>query len=102
MAKKLKALSDLKAYFGNYEDFEHRLKNLNTSIVHLNKLNKTSAGNDDIGKQYHQQVDKPTEDLTKTVGYIGTSLGRVGTAGKTTADQLQTADDDASKKSNNW
>ncbi|MFJ6793205.1 hypothetical protein [Streptomyces sp. NPDC091268] len=103
MAKpKLKSLSDLKGKFANYEDYEAKLQDLSLRIAEVNRLNKDSAGHDAIGKKYHEVVDKPTENLTSTVKYIGKSLGRVTTAGKDAKDITDKADEHAGENAGDW
>lgn len=102
MARNLKAPADLKKYFAEYETFQAKLRELHTMTAEINKYNKTSAGHDDIGKQYHDQVDKPTEDLTDTVRYVANVLGMVKEGGDVTAEQLESADHDAEKTAQGW
>ncbi|MFD9335096.1 hypothetical protein ACFWBF_11925 [Streptomyces sp. NPDC060028] len=103
MAKpKLKSLADLKGKFAHYEDYEAKLHDLSLRIAEINRLNKDSAGHDAIGKKYHEVVDKPTDNLTATVKYIGKSLGRVTTAGKDSKDITDKADEDAGGTAGDW
>ncbi|HEY5837233.1 hypothetical protein [Streptomyces sp.] len=102
MARKLKAPADLKKYFAEYETFQAKLKELHTLTTEINRYNKTSAGHDDIGKQYHDQVDKPTENLTDTVQYVANVLGMVKDGGDATVEQLDDADQDAEKTAQSW
>jgi hypothetical protein len=102
VARKLKAPADLKKYFSEYETFTKKLDELRERTDRINKNNKTSAGHDEIGKQYHEQVDKPTENLTETVHYVENVLGMVKDGGDATAEQLGTADDDAGKTASDW
>ncbi|MCX5613209.1 hypothetical protein OHB39_37650 [Streptomyces sp. NBC_00047] len=91
----LKVLSDLKDKFAYYDDYQRCLTDLNQKIVEINRINKESAGQDEIGQVYHQQVDKPTENLTETVAYIRKKLGTVVSAGNDTVDTMNIADDEA-------
>ncbi|MFD3945158.1 hypothetical protein [Streptomyces sp. NPDC058579] len=95
MADELRVLSDLKNKFACYDDYERCLADLNKSIVEINRINKESAGQDTIGKTYHEQVDKPTENLTETLAYIRKRLGSVVVAGNDTVETMKNADDEA-------
>jgi CHASE3 domain sensor protein len=95
MAEELRVLSSLKNKFAYYDDYERCLADLNRSIVEINRINKESAGQDTIGKTYHQQVDKPTENLTETIKYIRKRLGSVVEAGNDTVDTMKNSDDEA-------
>ncbi|MFD3995991.1 hypothetical protein [Streptomyces sp. NPDC058548] len=102
MAEKLKALGDLKRYFAQYEEFDAGLKSLQRRIEIVNRLNKNSAGDDQIGKQYHSQVDAPTKNLTDTIAHISKVLGRVSTAGSVTTTSLDNADEQSTNEAKNW
>ncbi|MEW1700847.1 hypothetical protein ACIQCR_32960 [Streptomyces sp. NPDC093249] len=95
MADDLKVLSDLKSKFAHYEDYQRCLTDLSRAIVEINRINKESAGQDEIGKTYHQQVDKPTENLTETLAYLSKRLGAVTDAGKETSDTMAKSDEEA-------
>ncbi|WP_435972360.1 hypothetical protein [Streptomyces sp. Qhu_M48] len=95
MADELKVLSDLKSKFAHYDDYQRCLTDLSRAIVEINRINKESAGKDEIGTAYHQQVDKPTENLTETLAYISKRLGTVVEAGNETSDTMAKSDEEA-------
>ncbi|GHJ94045.1 MULTISPECIES: hypothetical protein [Streptomyces] len=95
MADDLKVLSDLKNKFSHYEDYQRCLSDLSRTIVEINRINKESAGQDEIGKTYHKQVDRPTENLTETLSYVTKRLGMVTEAGKETSDTMAKSDEEA-------
>ncbi|KAB1140912.1 hypothetical protein F7R91_34275 [Streptomyces luteolifulvus] len=102
MADDLKVLSDLKNKFAHYDDYQRCLTDLSRAIIQINKINKESAGQDEIGKTYHQQVDKPTVSLTETLDYVNKRLGLVVDAGHKTADIMANADEEAGNQSNGF
>ncbi|MFF2774451.1 hypothetical protein ACFVU3_06050 [Streptomyces sp. NPDC058052] len=95
MAEDLKVLSDLKGKFAHYEEYQRCLSDLSRTILEINRINKESAGQDEIGKTYHKQVDKPTENLTETLAYVTKRLGAVTDAGKETTDTMAKSDEEA-------
>ncbi|MER8236239.1 hypothetical protein ACIRQY_17845 [Streptomyces sp. NPDC101490] len=102
MADDLKVLSDLKSKFAHYEDYQRCLTDLSRAIVEINRINKESAGQDEIGTTYHQQVDKPTENLTETLAYISKRLGAVTDAGKETSDTMAKSDEEAGSQADGF
>ncbi|MFI5620553.1 hypothetical protein [Streptomyces sp. NPDC051567] len=102
MADDLKVLSDLKNKFAHYEDYQRCLTDLSRAIVEINRINKESAGQDEIGKTYHQQVDKPTENLTETLAYLSKRLGAVTDAGKETSDTMAKSDEEAGSQADGF
>ncbi|MGW5848689.1 hypothetical protein ACWFQ8_12180 [Streptomyces sp. NPDC055254] len=98
----LRVLSDLKNKFAHYDDYQRCLSEINRMIVEINRINKESAGQDEIGKVYHQQVDKPTENLTETITYIRKRLGLVVEAGNETTETMGNADDEAGQHVSNF
>ncbi|MFF0205167.1 hypothetical protein [Streptomyces sp. NPDC005017] len=102
MADDLKVLGDLKNKFAHYDDYQRCLTDLSRAIVQINKINKESAGQDEIGKAYHQQVDRPTVSLTETLEYVNKRLGTIVDAGNQTADTMTNADEEAGNRSNGF
>ncbi|RSS60977.1 hypothetical protein [Streptomyces sp. WAC06614] len=97
MADGIRVLSDLKNKFANYEEYERCLTDLNRYIVEINRINKQSAGQDEIGKTYHQTVDKATEGLTEQIASIRKRLGSIADAGDRTVKNMNNADDEATQ-----
>ncbi|WP_327066510.1 hypothetical protein OG500_11840 [Kitasatospora sp. NBC_01250] len=93
MANRLSALSDLQG-FSKFGDASDILKRMQKKVDEINKYNKDSAGNDDIGKQYHQTVDQPTSDLTDLLGQVSDALEKVRQSGKSTSDLFNSSDQD--------
>ncbi|MFJ3902993.1 hypothetical protein [Streptomyces sp. NPDC090025] len=102
MADTTKVFGDLKKRFQHYDEYKTCLDDLDKMIKRVNTLNKTSAGDDEIGQAYHQQVDKPTENLTETIAYVRKRLGVIVDGGYDTADIMNKADDESKTTADNW
>ncbi|MGF1429411.1 hypothetical protein [Kitasatospora sp. LaBMicrA B282] len=96
MAEQLQKLDGLKKSFTHFDDMSTLLDRINTRVQDINERNKQAAGNDDTGKQYHAQIDKPTKDLTQLIGDLRDKMTAVGYHGQGTADLFDSADQDAS------
>lgn len=94
MADQFSALADLKAAFGKFDDMSKLLDDMRGKVDEINKYNKDSAGNDDIGKQYHQTVDQPTSDLTDLLTQVRQAVDKVSAGGKNATDLFNNTDQD--------
>ncbi|MFD0278102.1 hypothetical protein ACFVHB_29925 [Kitasatospora sp. NPDC127111] len=94
MAKKLTALSDLES-FGQFDDITELMDGIKLRVKEINEFNTESAGRDDIGKNYHAKVDKPTENLTDLLNEVRKTLDSARKGGKHTSNLLNNADQDA-------
>ncbi|WP_035841680.1 hypothetical protein [Kitasatospora azatica] len=92
MAERFTALSELKTAFGKFGEMSDLLDRMRGKVGEINKFNKDSAGQDDIGKQYHQTVDRPTKDLTDLLTQVRESVDKVGENGKDATDQFTNTD----------
>ncbi|MEU9041658.1 MULTISPECIES: hypothetical protein [unclassified Kitasatospora] len=95
MAEKLTALSDLKDKFGKYPQLADLFTDIETWTGQINLYNKESAGNDEIGKKYHENVDAPTESIIKLLKSVRSTVESAGTGGTNTANILNDADHEA-------
>ncbi|GGY46468.1 hypothetical protein [Streptomyces omiyaensis] len=102
MADDLRVLSDLKSKFAHYDDYQRCLADLGKAILEINRINKESAGKDEIGTTYHDQVDKPTENLTETLSYVTKRLGTVVEAGNDTSDIMDRSDEEAGSRADGF
>ncbi|MFD0401209.1 hypothetical protein ACFVHI_24385 [Kitasatospora sp. NPDC127121] len=93
MAKQLVKLEDLKAAFGDFDKMSELVDKVYGQIDHVNKVNRTAAGSDEIGKQYHEKVDEPTTNLLELVGGIRDKLARVAKNGMNVADLFDSTDE---------
>ncbi|MDH6133268.1 hypothetical protein P3T37_002663 [Kitasatospora sp. MAA4] len=97
MAKpKLTAMADLKAAFGApFDDMSNLIDTMRTKANEITEFNKNSAGNDDLGKTYHKQVDDPTTNLDKLLQQVRDAVDNAGHQGQNTTDLLNAADQNA-------
>lgn len=95
MAEQLKKLSDLKKAFGHFEEMSELVDRAKTRVDAINKRNVIAGGDDEIGKQYHEQVDKPTVGLTTLVTGVRDKLRVIGVEGRNAADMFDAADQEA-------
>ncbi|MER8041262.1 hypothetical protein [Streptomyces sp. NPDC094032] len=102
MADTTKVFGDLKKRFQHYDQYKTCLDDLNRMITRVNDLNKTSAGDDEIGRAYHQQVDKPTQNLTETIAGVRKRLGVIVEGGYDTVDTMKKADEDSAEAAGSW
>jgi hypothetical protein len=100
VANRLTALSDLKKAFANFDDMSRLIDDMRGKADEINKYNKNSAGDDDVGKQYHTTVDKPTKNLTDLLASVRKRVDQVGVAGQDTSDQMQNADQNGADLTN--
>jgi hypothetical protein len=91
---KFTALSDLKSAFGNFDDMTALLSTMQLKVDEINTFNKNSAGQDDIGKQYHQTVDAPTKNITALLGQVRDAIDKVGIHGQQSTDLFNKTDQD--------
>jgi hypothetical protein len=97
---RLTALSDLKKAFANFDDMSRLIDETRTKADEINKYNKSSAGDDDIGKQYHATVDKPTKNLTELLTTVRQTVDKVGVTGQDASDQFDNADENGKELTN--
>ncbi|MEU8926142.1 hypothetical protein AB0D10_35305 [Kitasatospora sp. NPDC048545] len=93
MANTLRKDEGLKAAFTNFDDVAALVEKINTEIVDINTKNVKAGGGDDIGKQYHEKIDKPTADLTGLTTQIRNKLKAMSAHGQGTADLFDAADE---------
>ncbi|WP_031069275.1 hypothetical protein [Streptomyces sp. NRRL WC-3742] len=96
MAEELKALSDLESKFAKFHEMSDLITLIKGKTDEINRYNKSSAGNDDIGKQYHENVDRPTEGVIKLFSRVSEVLDSAGQGGRNASQILNDADHDAS------
>ncbi|RSS83743.1 hypothetical protein [Streptomyces sp. WAC06614] len=95
MASRLTALSDLKTAFADFDAMSTLVDGMRRRADEINKLNKTAAGDDEIGKRYHKSVDTGTTNLTSLLKTVRESLDRAGVAGQNASDRFTKADQEA-------
>ncbi|MFB7473495.1 hypothetical protein [Kitasatospora sp. NPDC056184] len=85
----------MKKSFGEFTELKELLKEIEENVKIINRLNKSVGGNDEIGKQYHAQVDNPTANLEELLKKVRQVVASVGENGERLADKLDRANDDA-------
>ncbi|MFF3004957.1 hypothetical protein ACFVTF_19360 [Kitasatospora sp. NPDC057940] len=96
MAKpQLTAMADLKEKFAKFGPLSDTIEEVRRWTDEINEFNKTSAGNDDIGKEYHKNVDGPTADLDDLFKKVRDKVEGAGTKGQRTSEMLKNADEEA-------
>ncbi|GAA1414775.1 hypothetical protein GCM10009639_68620 [Kitasatospora putterlickiae] len=92
----------LKKSFAEFFELKDFVTQLNTEATHINEINLRVGGNDEIGKQYHAQVDDGTKNLYELIVRIGSTLSSVGENGELLADTLDKAGDHARDLANGF
>ncbi|MFD5434066.1 hypothetical protein ACFWJ4_18165 [Kitasatospora sp. NPDC127067] len=96
MAKpKLTALSDLTDKFSKYPELSDLFHEFEVKTGEINEYNKNSAGHDEIGTTYHDNVDEPTTSITELFKKVRKTVESAGRGGTNTSNILNDADQDA-------
>ncbi|MFJ9443428.1 hypothetical protein ACIRRH_16375 [Kitasatospora sp. NPDC101235] len=98
MAEQLNASADLENKFKKFERVSEILDDIGRRSDEINTFNKESAGNDEIGKTYHENVDSATVDLVKLFATVSTEVEKLGLKGRRTSVMLHNADEDAKRQ----
>ncbi|MFD9594188.1 hypothetical protein ACFWA9_15700 [Kitasatospora sp. NPDC059973] len=93
MAKTLRKEEGLKAAFANFDDVAALVEKINTEMEDINQKNVKAGGGDEIGKQYHEKIDKPTADLYNLTSQIRNKLKAMSAHGQGTADLFDATDE---------
>ncbi|MBD0671490.1 hypothetical protein ACIQOW_14300 [Kitasatospora sp. NPDC091335] len=95
MAEQLNASADLQNKFKRFARVSEILDDIGRRTDEINTFNKESAGHDEIGKTYHDNVDGATADLFRLFRQVSTEVEKLGLKGQRTSVILQNAEDDA-------
>ncbi|GAB7186957.1 hypothetical protein ATKI12_6788 [Kitasatospora sp. Ki12] len=95
MAEKLTALSDLIHKFAKYPELADLFKEIQAKTTEINEFNKNSAGHDELGKTYHENVDEPTTTITELFAKVQHTVDTAGKGGKNTSQIMNDADHEA-------
>ncbi|MFD4656760.1 hypothetical protein ACFWP2_14170 [Kitasatospora sp. NPDC058444] len=95
MGNQLNIGADLDAKFKKFAPLSDILDDIGRRCDEINTFNKESAGNDEIGKTYHENVDSATVDLVKLLATVGDEVEKLGLKGRRTSLILHNADEDA-------
>ncbi|MFG2910188.1 hypothetical protein ACGF13_34690 [Kitasatospora sp. NPDC048286] len=93
MAKTLRKDEGLKEAFTNFDDVAALVEKINKEMEDINTKNVKAGGGDDIGKQYHEKIDKPTSDLYGLTTQIRNKLKAMSAHGQDTADLFDATDE---------
>ncbi|MFC5666684.1 hypothetical protein ACFP3U_27420 [Kitasatospora misakiensis] len=85
----------LKKSFSEFFELKDLVGRVKEDADIINRLNLKVGGHDEIGKQYHTQVDEGTKNLHDLIAKIGSTMLSVGENGEVLADTLDRADDDS-------
>ncbi|MFB7905939.1 hypothetical protein [Kitasatospora sp. NPDC056076] len=86
---------DLKRRFAEFGELKTLIDKISDEVKHINDANKKVGGDDEIGKQYHQQVDQATKDLEDLVQKISEVVAKAGENGINLVADLDYAEDTA-------
>ncbi|WP_406114874.1 hypothetical protein [Kitasatospora purpeofusca] len=92
----------LKKSFAEFFELKDYVAQLTTEAEHINAINLQVGGNDEIGKQYHAQVDDGTKNLYELLLRIGSTVVSVGENGELLAATLDRAGDHANDLANGF
>ncbi|MGV9263228.1 hypothetical protein ACWDRR_01030 [Kitasatospora sp. NPDC003701] len=85
--------AELKQKFGEFFELKDMVAKVLRHVEDINGANLKVGGNDEIGKQYHAQVDEGTKNLYDLILKIKGTMGSVGQNGEVLADALDRAND---------
>ncbi|MER8184887.1 hypothetical protein [Kitasatospora sp. NPDC094015] len=84
---------DLKKRFEEFGELKTLITNIEAEVKTINELNLKVGGNDEIGKQYHDQVDQATKDLSDLLAKIKEVVDKAGENGINLVKQFDYAKD---------
>ncbi|MFJ8475122.1 hypothetical protein [Kitasatospora sp. NPDC094011] len=86
---------DLKRRFAEFGDLTQLIDKISDEVKGINDANKKVGGDDEIGKQYHSQVDQATKDLEDLIKKIKELVAKAGDSGINLVAELDHAEDTA-------
>ncbi|GJF32998.1 hypothetical protein KNE206_56980 [Kitasatospora sp. NE20-6] len=95
MADMLRSSQDLAKAFTKFEDLSKLFEKIENEVRFINENNKTCVGDDEIGRNYHKQVDRPTKNLSELLTAMDTFILSAGFRGKQTQQVMDAADQNA-------
>ncbi|GAA4881301.1 hypothetical protein [Kitasatospora terrestris] len=95
MGDRLNVGGDLEEKFKKFGPLADILTDISNRCVEINEFNRNSAGHDEIGKTYHENVDKPTADLVKLFTLVSSEVELLGIKGRLSSRILHNAGEDA-------
>ncbi|MEV4615650.1 hypothetical protein AB0K43_24115 [Kitasatospora sp. NPDC049258] len=88
---------DLKKRFGEFGELKKLIETIEGEVKAINELNLRVGGNDEIGKQYHDQVDQATKDLSELVAKVREVVDKAGENGINLVKEFDYAKDTAAE-----
>ncbi|MDH6708736.1 hypothetical protein P3T27_005482 [Kitasatospora sp. MAA19] len=86
---------DLKRRFAEFPELAALIEKINQDVKGINDANTKVGGDDEIGKQYHSQVDQATKDLDDLIKKIKETVDKAGENGINLVAELDYAEDSA-------
>ncbi|MFE4516334.1 hypothetical protein ACFRMQ_19305 [Kitasatospora sp. NPDC056783] len=86
---------ELKRRFAEFGRLSDLIDKVIADVRTVNDLNKKVGGDDEIGKQYHEQVDRATADLETLMSNIKDTVRKAGENGVGLVADLDHAEDTA-------
>ncbi|MET8630061.1 hypothetical protein ABZW30_41150 [Kitasatospora sp. NPDC004669] len=86
---------DLKRRFAEFGELKTLIDKIAGEVRNINDANKKVGGDDEIGKQYHEQVDQATKDLDDLIKKISEIVAKAGDSGINLVAELDYAEDTA-------
>jgi hypothetical protein len=83
----------LRQAFAEFDELWALTVRINDDVALINRNNLNVGGDDDIGKQYHQQVDEGTSILTDLIDKIQLTMVQTSENGEALSSTLDRADD---------
>ncbi|MFE6054949.1 hypothetical protein ACFQ6N_29720 [Kitasatospora sp. NPDC056446] len=93
MAKTLRKEEGAKKAFSDFEAVSALVKKINGEMDDIKEKNVKAGGGDDIGKQYHEKIDKPSADLFALTLQISNKFKAMSQHGQDTADLFDATDE---------
>ncbi|MFF1908934.1 hypothetical protein [Kitasatospora sp. NPDC058218] len=94
--------AELKRSFTEFFELKDLTAKILKDAKFINDANLKVGGNDEIGKQYHEQVDEGTKNLYDLILKISSTMGSVGENGEVLADALDKADEHSHEIANKF
>lgn len=84
---------ELKRRFGEFHELSLLINQVISDVETVNTCNSRVGGDDEIGRQYHDQVDRATKDLAELMKSIKETVDNAGENGINLAAELDYAQD---------
>ncbi|MFD5462941.1 hypothetical protein ACFWIQ_08935 [Kitasatospora sp. NPDC127059] len=92
MGDTLRLDADARKAFSNFEEVSALVEKISKEMEDIHTKNVKAGGGDDIGKQYHDKIDKPAEDLYGLTTSIKAKIDAMAKHGQDTVTLFHAAD----------